>query len=171
MSNRRRVLGLTGLALVVGATLFAAACSDSAAAPIDTGEAGTVDDASSGDGDATSADANGGVDAGGTDAGTDASDSATVDADAGVSCVARLPGSFGSNACNKCVGTKCCGVLDTCTADQDCNGAMACNLPCFNEADSGGCFRTCIATTDGGNKYLAFQNCWLNNECGVPCFQ
>ena len=169
--NRRRVLGWTALVLTAAATLFAAACSDDNTAGVtDAGsDAATGDDGSLPNPDAMVGD--GGSADVAKDTAIDAPSDAGADVEASVNCVSRLPGSFGSSACNKCVGSKCCGQLDTCVADQSCNGAMTCNLACFNEADSGGCFKTCIATTDGGNKYLAMQDCWLNNECGVPCFQ
>jgi hypothetical protein len=169
--NRHLVLGCSGLVLSAAAALFAVACSDDTAGPVtSTGDASTAEDGSLPGNDAMIADGGGGADAV-TDTATDAPDASDGGVEAAVNCVNRLPGSFGSNVCNKCVGAKCCGVLDTCTGDQDCNGALTCNLACFSEADSGGCFRTCIASTDGGNKYLALQDCWLNNECGVPCFQ
>jgi hypothetical protein len=165
-----KLLASCSLALVVAAAMLATACGgdDTAAPSSDAGEAGGLDDASLTDG-STASDGNGGADVR-NDVTTDAGD-AGADAEAGpASCLNRLPGSFGSNTCNKCVGAKCCAVLDKCTAAQGCNGALMCNLPCLNEADAGGCFRTCIATTDGGNEYLALQDCWFNNECGVPCF-
>ena len=105
------------------------------------------------------------------DAGADAGDSAAPVVDAGPDAACTLLHSFGSSACNACVGETCCAPLTACYANTACKKLVDCVLACLDTPDAGGCAQACEAeTADENGLWGKLQSCiYFNPPCEEHC--
>ena len=87
-------------------------------------------------------------------------------ADSGLAC--RLSQDYGSDVCNRCVGTKCCAVVAACESDTACRALQSCLIDCQSVPDSRGCYDTCVVShPDGKPLWQPVESCWYGNDA---CF-
>jgi hypothetical protein len=100
-----------------------------------------------------------------SDAGTDAaedSSSDAADADGGDAApICPLPGSFGSAACNRCMGERCCAVVTACESDPVCKALEHCVLACIGTPDRRLCYEACLQSNANGRAlWEPVLGCW-----------
>ena len=115
----------------------------------------------------SAADAGGGLESGALESGaTDAGDASD-----GASCT--LPGVLGSEACQQCMSTRCCGQLAACESDAVCKPLLRCTIECLPKPDAGGCRTACEANSPGSNgPFRALELCSAassSTTCGELC--
>ena len=113
------------------------------------------------------------------DAGTEAGEAGVVDADPGDAASEAEAGScklsttYGSTACNRCMGERCCAVVTTCDSDPECKVLEACVTGCLLDADAGGCRQLCLDAHPAAKaRWDSVESCWFGSPatgCIVDC--
>ncbi len=158
MQPIRIVLTVAG---VVGAFVVACTTTEDVSSVPPGPDAGTVppdgapsgeEEADAGDQDAAATDAGDGGDGGG---------------------VCPIPGSFGSEACDRCLAARCCDVILECEQDTACRDLMLCTQGCLSKPDIGACMDECyVDHADGEAKFLPVDSCIAGEPpegCVVDC--
>jgi hypothetical protein len=86
-----------------------------------------------------------------------------------------LPATYGSKACQACVGERCCGPIGKCEGDEKCKPLGKCVTDCLQVPDAGGCRKDCFVTypdTSGRALWDAVEHCWFSDPptgCLLDC--